>query len=552
MNTDPNVLFNRAFALQEAGNIREALDLYQQLIIHFPSEPQLLMFLGTACLQLENFDEGVRFLEKSLQIWPNQELALSNLGFGLQKMNRLEDAVASCDRAIALNPNFPDAHNNRSDALIVLKRFDEALLSCDRTIALKPDYAEAYNNRSIVFKNTKQIEKALIDCERAIELKPGFAAAHSNRGVILNELKRFDEALISCQHAIALKPNFIEAYNNMGNALKEFKQFEQALANFDYAISLNPDFSDAYWDKALTLLMLGDFEEGWQLYEWRWKSVQKDYVRALSQPLWLGDTSIAGKTILIYPEQGLGDIIQMCRYVHQIKALGANVILEVTASLMAIMSTLREDIEIVEMNTPLPYFDVQFPIMSLPLAFKTTVENVPADVPYLFSDPAKQKVWKERLGAKTKPRIGFVCSGSTTHNDDSKRSIPLDLFKPLFELPFEFHMLQKEIRSNDQEALEAFPHIRIHQENLNDFSDTAALIDEMDLVISVDTSVIHLAGALGKPVWVLISWVPDFRWLLDRTGSPWYPTATLFRQPERENWAAVIEDVCQRLKEDAF
>jgi tetratricopeptide (TPR) repeat protein len=649
MNADPNTLFNYAFSLHQRGGVKEAISLYQQLLVQFPNEPQLLAFLGAAWVQLENFEEGVRFLEKSLEIFPDQELVLSNLAFAFHELNRFEDSIRCCDRAIALNLNFAAVHNNRANSLNKVKRFDEALISCNRAIELQPNFTEAYNNRGNILEKLKRFDdalisyehairlnpdyaiaynnkatllielkqfkeallscnhaitlkpdfidahsnlihilmeleyfdEALVSCDRAltlkpdsvevhlnkgntlnklnrfdesltsyenvIVLKPDFAAAHSNRANVLNKLKRFDEALVSCDHAIALNPGFADAYCNKGILFTELKRFDEALVSYDCATDLNPDFSNVHLNKAFISLTLGDFDKGWRLYEWRWQGLLKKQ-KTFSQPLWLGDASISGKTILIYPEQGLGDIIQMCRYVPMLNALGAKVVLEVPVSLVSVVSTLKGDFDIVEKGTVLPNFDVQCPIMSLPLALKTTVDTIPAEIPYLFSDPAKQKVWKERLGTKTKPRIGFVCSGSTTHNDDSKRSIPLDLFNPLFELPLEFHMLQKEIRPDDQKVLELFPHIQTHQEYLVDFSDTAALIEEMDLVVSVDTSVVHLAGALGKPVWVLISWVPDFRWLLDRTDSPWYSTATLFRQTELGNWVGVIEKVCQKLK----
>ena len=548
MSSDPNTLFNHAFSVHQAGNVKEAISMYQQLLAQFPNEPQLLAFLGAAWLQLENFEEGARFLEKSLEICPDQEFALSNLGYGFQKLNRFDQALHCYDRAIFLKPDFVTVHNNRANLLKELNYFEEALAGYNQVLLLDPNFIDAYYSRGIVLNELNRPEEALQNYDYVISLKHDNINAYNNKGVILNRLRHFEEALLAWDHVISLDPNFADAYSNKSFALNGLKRFDEALLNCDHAIALNPTFVSAYVNKSFIKLILGDYDEGWKLYEWRWKYVSQEYVRTFEQPLWLGDSSISGKTILIYPEQGLGDVIQMCRYVPMLNALGAKVVLEVPSSLVSLMLTLKDDVKIIERGPPPLGVDVQCPIMSLPLALKSTVDNIPKEVPYLFSDPAKKKVWKERLGTKTKPRIGFVCSGSTTHNDDGKRSIPLHLFKALFKLPFEFHMLQKEIRSDDQKVLEEFPHIQIHHDNLVDFSDTAALIDKMDLVISVDTSVVHLAGALGKPVWVLISWVPDFRWLLDRTDTPWYPAATLFRQPELGNWVDVIEQVCQKLK----
>ena len=511
--SDPQKLFNDAFSLHQSGHVNEAIARYKQLLDLQPRNSNVLTLLGTAFLQLENFHEGVRVLEKSLSLNPNQPIACSNLGNGLHKLKRFNDALASCDRAIALQADFPSAHNNRADTLIMLKQYDEALASVERAISLKSDFAEA----------------------------------HCTRGTVLSELNRLSESLDSYNRAITLKPDFADAYVNQCTVLNELKRFDEAIANCNHAIALNPNHTDAHWNKAFTKLTLGDFEEGWKLYEWRWKTFLKEQARTYVQPLWLGDAPISGKTLLIYAEQGLGDVIQCCRYVTRVQALGAHVILELPQELMSLMSTLKGDIHIVERVDSSVKFDFYCPIMSLPLAFKATAENIPADVPYLAVDIEKQKIWNDRLSAKTRPRIGLVSSGSTIHKNDNKRSVPLSQFKPLFALPFEFHLLQKDIRSLDEAALTEFPHIHVHHKNLNDFSDTAALVNEMDLVISVDTSVAHLAGALGKPVWIVLPWVPDFRWLLDRSDSPWYPSATLFRQEEIGNWEKVVAELCQRL-----
>jgi hypothetical protein len=264
--------------------------------------------------------------------------------------------------------------------------------------------------------------------------------------------------------------------------------------------------------------------------------------------LWLGHQTIVGKTLLIYAEQGLGDVIQFCRYATTVEALGAKVIVEVPAPLVPLISTLKGNFTIVEQGKPLPAFDLQCPVMSLPLAFKTSVATIPAEVPYLYADSGKQKVWQERLGNKTRIRVGLVWSGTKDHKNDHNRSIPLKLMKPLMRLPIEFHVLQKDIRSEDAVVLSQLKKMYSHQAELHDFSDTAALVQEMDLVISVDTSVAHLAGALAKSVWILLPFMPDYRWMLDRADSPWYPTATLVRQPAIGDWTSVILEITKRLE----
>ena len=546
-SSDSDALFSYAISLHDSGHVKEAIALYKQLQDQFPNSSEILTPFGIALVQFGSLSEGIQLLEKSLEISPDQPTAYFYMGNILYSLKRFDEALLNHDQAIALKSDFAEAYGNRGVVLSELERFDEALLSYDQAIILKPGGAETYYNRGIALNELKRSDEAILSYDQAISLKPDYAEAYSNRAHTLITLKQFNEALVSCDSAIALNINLAEAYNNRGVALSELKRFDEAVLSHDQAIALQPNFAKAYWNKSWIKLTLGDYKLGWELYEWRWKSPLKKYVREFLEPLWLGDSSISGKTLLIYAEQGFGDVIQFCRYVRMAKDLGSNIVLEVQPPLASLISTLNDDIIIVEKGESLPVFDLQCPIMSLPLAFKTAVESIPADVPYLFCDPNKQKIWKERLGVKAKKRIGLVCSGAVIHKDDTQRSLPLNLFRSLLNLPFELHLLQKEIRSCDEAFLAEFPRIRTHEENLIDFSDTAALISEMDLVISVDTSIVHLAGALGKPVWVLLPWKPDWRWLLDRTDSPWYPTAILFRQPEMGDWDGVIADICQRL-----
>ena len=538
---------NEFYTLKRFG---EALAHYDYAISLNPTLAEAYCNRGAVLNELERFDDALLSYDRAISLNPKYAEAYSNRGIALNKLKRFDDALLSYDCAISLNPKYAEAYCNRGAVLNELKRFDDALLSYDCAISLNPKYAEAYNNRGIVLNKLKRFDDALLNYDCAIALKTDYAESYYNRGVILDELMCFDEALLSYDHAISLNPKYAEAYSNRGVTLNKLKRFDEALINYDKAISLKPDLIEGYWNKAFLKLILGDYELGWQLHEWRWKSFLKKHVREFSEPLWLGDASISGKTLLIYAEQGIGDVIQFCRYVYAATALGAKVILEVYSPLVSLLSTLGDNILVVDMGASLPVFDFQCPVMSLPLAFKTSIKTVPVKIPYLFVDVDKQNIWKERLGIKTKKRIGLVCSGSTIYPEDAQRSISLHLFESLLELPFEFHLLQKEIRSNDETFLAENSHIQTHQENLFDFSCTAALVKEMDLVISVDTSVAHLAGALGCPVWVLLAWNADWRWLLDRSDSPWYPTATLFRQPEMGNWKAVIDDVCRRLSSD--
>jgi hypothetical protein len=289
---------------------------------------------------------------------------------------------------------------------------------------------------------------------------------------------------------------------------------------------------------------MGDFDRGWKEYEWRWKSVQlANSQRNFAQPLWLGKESLTGKTILLHSEQGLGDTLQFCRYIKLVSELGARVILEVYKPLSALLTRLDGVAQLVETGGPLPAVEFHCPLLSLPLAFKTGLNTIPARVSYIASNPGKVTEWRARLGKRTKPRIGLVWSGRTEHINDRNRSIPLsDLLKSLPNA-YQYISLQKEIGQKDKETLGSRADILHFGEQLADFTDTAALCELMDVVISVDTSVAHLAGAMGKAVWILLPFCPDWRWLLDRADSPWYPTATLFRQDVMGDWGGVLRKV---------
>ncbi len=482
-----------------------------------PTPKQIEMMQKAAALhQSGNLDEAATQYKKLLKALPNNTILLTNLGTLALQQGNLEKGVRILGKSLQISPDQPFALNNRGAALRDLKRFKDAVASCDRAIALNPNYAEAY----------------------------------LNRGNALHGLNRLEDAVASYDRAIALNPNYAEAYSNRGCALRDLKRLEDAVASYDRAIALNPNHAEAYWNKSLVKILKGEHEEGWQLFEWRWKKLPlKNFLKKYPQPLWLGKQSLSNKTLLIHPEQGWGDYIQFMRYVALVEQLSVKVILEVPAPLMSIAATLEGQFTLIEEGHSLPDFDYHCPIMSLPLAFKTTLETIPAQIPYLYADKDKQQAWRQKLGEKIKPRVGIVWSGSTVHKNDHNRSVALKQFESLLDLPIDCHCLQKEIRSDDAVFIANNGNIKTHHDSLKDFSDTAALIAEMDLVISVDTSVAHLAGSLGKMAWILLPYVPDYRWMLDRSDCPWYPTVVLFRQSEIGNWDGVINEVKGRLIE---
>ena len=365
---------------------------------------------------------------------------------------------------------------------------------------------------------------------------------------ILGILKRAEEAIIDHDKAININKGYFEAYSNKGNALLDLLRLKEAIESYDIAISINLDFAQAYFNKSYALLLSAEFEKGLQLYEWRWKSSLKNAYRNFTQPLWLGIESLANKTILLHAEQGLGDTIQFCRYVTLVKKLGARVLLEVPQFLMELLDNFEGVDVLLEKGKQLADFDYQCPLLSLPLAFKTDLNSIPSPTPYLQSNAEKIMVWNQRLGAKSKHRIGLVWSGSTIHTNDHNRSLALADLINYLPPNFEYVSLQKEVRDSDKDVL-ANTDIKNYSQQLIDFTDTAALCDLMDMVISVDTSVAHLAAALGKPTWIILPYKPDWRWMLDREDSPWYESVKLYRQGEDRQWEPVLERVATDLIE---
>jgi len=511
-----------AVALHKSGRLADAAAEYRKLLDVSPQDPRLLSGLGGVVLQMGGIDDSIKLLVRSLEIDPDQAAAFFNLGIAHTRKKQFKRALASYDRAIAIRPNFALAYFNRGEILEKFGRPGQALACFDRTLAIRPDLPMAHFKRGQLLEKLNRADEALASFTRVLELNPSpgpsDAAIHVNCGVLLQNAKRFDEAL----------------------------------ASYDRAIVAKPDYPEAYWFKSLALLLIGDYEQGWLLHEWRWKSSgYKRLVRNFHQPLWLGEQPVAGKTLLLHAEVGLGDSIQFCRYISMVEALGAKIILEVPTQLVSLVQTLAGGFTVVEKGRPLPDFDLHCPAMSLPLVFKTTINSVPATIPYLHADPGKQALWRQRLGIKDKPRIGLIWSGLMRGNIDAnpakKRSIPLRLLEPLLRLPLEFHSLQKDYLTEDIALLKEFTQIRTHQDELHDFSDTAALVREMDLVISIDTSVAHLVGALGHPLWILLPYVTDYRWTLDGATTPWYPDAKLFRQSAISDWNGVISKVVQQL-----
>jgi tetratricopeptide (TPR) repeat protein len=572
----------RALTAFQRGEHREAEHLCR-LVLDVKAEYfDALYLLGIIAGQVGKTQEATELLSKALSVNPTSADAYYNRGVALGELRRLPEALESYEQAIAIKSDYADAHYNRGVVLGELNRPAEALKSYERAIVLKPDHAETYNNRGIALSCLHRHAEALASYQRAIELRPGYASAYNNlgnvlvelerrgealacferalairpdypeacnnRGIVLSDLERHAEALVSFDRAIALKPEYAEGHYNRGNTLRDLHRHAEAVASYGRALALRPDYAAAHWNLADCRLLLGDFVRGWEEYEWRWKLEQRETGRRdFLQPLWLGAPSVKGRTMLLHCERGLGDTLLFCRYAKEIAALGAKVVLEVQPPLVQLLADLEGVTEILPNGAPLPAFDYHCPLMSLPLAFRTDLSSIPASIPYVRSDPERVATWRGKLGEKTKPRVGLVWSGSTALKND-KRSMALAEMLPLVGDWAEWVSLQKEVREADAALLATRTDLHHVGGELMDFADTAALVELMDVVVTVDTSVANLAGAMGKPVWILLPYNPhDWRWMLDREDSPWYPTARLFRQPATDDWASVIRRVNEEL-----
>jgi tetratricopeptide (TPR) repeat protein len=538
--------FNRGLILQQQRRWDEALASYDQAVALRGGYAEAHFNRGNLLKALERHEAALASYDRAIACRLNYGEALANRGSVQEKLHQWEAALESYNRVVAIRPGDAVAHMNRANVLTKLRRFDAALLDYDRAVVIEPELAAAYCNRGSALAELHQWEGALANFERAIAIDRGFAEAHFNRGNVLRELERFDPALASYDAAIALKPDYAEAHCNRGVALAECNRLQEALASYDAAVRLRPAYAQARYNRAFVRLLRGDLTSGWPDHELRWSGVagtSREERRDFRQPLWLGEEPIAGKTILLHDEQGLGDTLQFCRYVSEVAALGARVIFEVQKPLKGLLEKLPGASRTVARGETLPEFDYRCPLLSLPLAFETVLGTIPRAAGYVAADAGKIARWRLKLGVKIRPRIGLVWSGSTVHKNDHNRSLPLSALLDRLPPDLQYVSLQKDVRPIDRKTLLARREILDFADELTDFGETAALCECLDLVITVDTSVAHLCGALGKPTWILLPFHPDWRWMLERTDSPWYPSVKLYRQAARGDWGGVLERV---------
>jgi hypothetical protein len=484
--------------------------------------------------------------ERVLALAPGHAPAYSNLGLVLVELGRHADALVQYARAIALQPDYVQAYYNQGIAQHALQQYSAALASYAQVIALQQDHFKAYCNRGVALHALGQLPEAIASFDRSIEIEPHYAPAYYNRGLVLKEQSRIQEALASFDRAIVCQPGYTQAFCNRGMALHALGQLDQAIASYDQAIALEPDNAQAHWNKSLALLSQGDYQNGWPLYEWGWTVGQRGVAPHYAQPLWLGRESLQGKTILLWTEQGLGDSIQFARWTGHVKGLGARVLLHAPVALTTVFQTLAGVDDIIPKGSALADFDFHCPLLSLPLALGLDLQSLEAPQRYLASTPIRRQAWSALLGMQERLRVGLVWSGAAGYHNDRQRSLGLESL--LVHLPSgaDYICLQKELRPGDA-ALCASNNIAFFGDQLVDFADTAALCDCMDLIIAVDTSVAHLAAALGKPTWIMLPHSADWRWMRHGSGSAWYPSATLYRQSAPGAWTGVLEQIAQDL-----
>ena len=517
MASVPAALLEQGLAFHRQGNVGEAEKIYREILAAQPEHADALQLLAVIVQNAGNPVEAEALFRKSLRANAQQPAVWYNLGNLLFALHRHAEALDAFDRAIKLRPTYAAAFANRSAALSALGRHDEALASADRAIAFDPNNLQA----------------------------------HSNRGAALTSLKRPAEALISLEKALTLGPDNFETLFNRGRAFLSMNRLHDALADFARVLAVAPLHARANFNDGIARLLLGDLPAAWEKYEWRWQIEPLLGRRPpYEQPPWKGE-DLSGRSILIYAEQGMGDVIQFFRYLPLVAERAARTFLIVQAPLKPLLAGLIPGAEVITRGDPIPTFDVQCAMLSLPYLFQTGLTDIPGRKPYISVSADAQAHWREKLGPKTKMRVGLVWAGNADHPNDRYRSISVKRLEPLLSRDIELVSLQKDLRTGDGAWLKKRG-VRHFGNDVTDFTDTAALVDLMDVVISVDTSVAHLAGAMGKETWVLLPALDvDWRWMLDRADSPWYPTARLFRQPTPDDWDSVIARIVSALPKRA-
>lgn len=574
---------NETFCLSDnthprMGVVVSAEDLRAKPCLEYSKSSEYYCTLGNTFTDQERFGEAISMYQKALEIQPDLAVAYYNMGNALKKLGRINEALASYLKAVDLEPNAAEPYYNMGNTFKDQGKLNEAVSCYKKALELRPGYAEvrcnlghvlqkrgelgeavrhyekatqilpdlveAWYGMGNVLKEKGEWEEAIFCFQKALVLRPDYSGAYNNMGNIFREQRRLEKAIFCYEKAIQIEPSNAAAYNNMGSAFQDQGKIDMSIEKFDQALKLRPEHAETHFNRALALLVRGDFLEGWKGYEWRFKKPdwKTAYPELYKIPRWDG-SCFSGKRLLVHHEQGHGDNLQFIRFLPMVKARGGTVIFESSRPLLRLFRNfpgIDELLERTPANSSSEEFDLYIPLLSLPGIFETTLETVPGEVPYLHADPGEAESWRTRLG-NGGFKVGIVWAGNPEHKNDHNRSCALDHFLPLADIPsVRLYGLQKEITAGGKASSRGMLPDNLG-EHLDDFANTAGVLENLDLLISVDTSVAHLAGAMGRPVWLLLPFAPDWRWLLNREDSPWYPTMRLFRQMKPGDWNAVFQ-----------
>jgi tetratricopeptide (TPR) repeat protein len=542
------------------GTVYQDLGLFEEAAVSNRHALGLAPDHGAAAARLHLLEQGsCRLVQPaaggrtlSIPVLAMAAEAHFNLGLAFGNQGRTDEAANCFSQAIRLRPDYGEAHNNLGVILEQKGKLAEATACFEHAVQATPANAAAHANLGAALELNGRFEEAEAALQEALRLQPDLAQAHSNLGNVYKSQGKAEEAVACYHRALSLNPDYAEAYNNLGYVLKNLGRLDEALACVDQALVREPNYPLAHLNRATILFLRGQFQEAWTEHEWRWQTKEFGGPRAFRQPAWDG-SSLAGRTILLYSEQGLGDTLQFIRYAPLVKLRGGTVLVECQRPLVPLLSRSPGIDQLIAQGSELPPFDVQSPLMSLPRIFRTSLDNIPATVPYVFPDPQRLEHFQRQLSGRAF-RIGVVWQGNPDNPRDRERSFVLRCLMPIAMLP-RVQLLSLQVGHGGSQLSECASLFLItdlaRDLDESSFTDTAAVMKSLDLVIAPDTAVAHLAGALAQPVWIALSHVPDARWLLDRQDSPWYPTARLFRQERPGDWAGVFARMAAALQETA-
>jgi tetratricopeptide (TPR) repeat protein len=540
----------QALQYLRAGELTEAEEIYREILRIQPNSAIALHFLGVIFYQRKKYDFAIEYIQLALQQQPDYIAALNNLGLVFQAIGQVERALSCFRQSSLIDPNSLESFINMGNLFRAQGLLDEAMECFKKALRLNPHNIELYNNIGNILYAKGLLDEAAAYFKEALRLAPVSCGPYNNLGILLSEKMQFDEAISYFYRAISLNPYFTEAYINLGNTLRAKGSLDEAIECLERASQFTPDAAYVNYNLSLALLAAGDFKRGWQKYEWRRNIADLSYLQTgFAQPLWNG-FDLQGSTILLLGEQGFGDTLQFVRYIPLVAERGARVILTCHKELISLLQRMEGLHRVIPYGEQLPDFDTYCNLLSLPFIFGTTIESIPSKVPYISADSLSVQKWRDKIGRHdSRFRIGLVWSGNPRYRRDQQRSLPLKSFSTLAH--FEniiFYSLQKGDAAGDAKNAAADLRLVDLTGDIYDFLDTAGFMENLDLVISVDTAVAHLAGALGKEVWVLLPFASDWRWMQGREDSPWYPTMRLFRQPLPGDWEAVVERVKAELE----